>query len=130
MTFTHAVLTYTILPFLITNSILYILAYALPATLLHGHPKRLSTFFARCQAYLGALIICAIYGTLSSIALRCVGKAGLGQWTTARAFKYIMYLATGVWFDVQDPESELKIRPAVFISNHQTYVFLHYLDSA
>jgi len=120
MTFIHAVLTYAILPFVLINSALYVLAYTLPPTVLHGHPKRLAAFFARCMAYLGTLTVCAIYGFLASMMLRCVGQAGLGQWTTARAFKYIMYLATGVSFEVEDPEQELRIRPAVFVGNHQT----------
>jgi len=41
----------------------------------------------------------------------------------ARAFKWTMWLTTGVEFVLQD-EEHLATRPAVFIGNHQTYVGL------
>jgi lysophosphatidate acyltransferase len=83
-------------------------------------------FYARCAASFTALIVCATYGTLASLALNIVGYGGLGQWTTARAFKWTMWLSTGVWFEIEDPEGLLEgdkwenLRPAVLLGNHQT----------
>lgn len=83
-------------------------------------------FYARCAASFTALIICAIYGTIASACLNVAGYGGLGQWTTARSFKWVMLLFTGVWFEIEDPEGLLqgdtwdKLRPAVLLGNHQT----------
>lgn len=78
-------------------------------------------FIARCLASYVSLLICAIYGVLASVALRLVGKHRLGQWTTARAFKYIMYLTTGVRFEIVSGAEYLsRSRPVVIIGNHQT----------
>lgn len=83
-------------------------------------------FYARCAASFTALFVCATYGTLASACLNVVGYGGLGQWTTARAFKWTMLLFTGVWFEIEDPEGCLqgeeweKLRPAVLLGNHQT----------
>ncbi|KAF2229554.1 1-acylglycerol-3-phosphate O [Viridothelium virens] len=76
-------------------------------------------FYARSLASWAALLICACYGVISSVALRISGYGGLSQWTTARAFKWTMRLFTGVEFVIQG-EEHLKTRPAVFIGNHQT----------
>lgn len=78
-------------------------------------------FYARSLASFTALILCAFYGTLASAALRVTGYGGLGQWTTARAFKWTMLLFTGVWFEIEDEKDSLgRTRPAVFVGNHQT----------
>jgi lysophosphatidate acyltransferase len=83
-------------------------------------------FYARCAASFTALVICATYGTLASACLNVVGYGGLGQWTTARAFKWTMLLYTGVWLEIEDPEGLLEgdkwenLRPAVLLGNHQT----------
>jgi lysophosphatidate acyltransferase len=77
-------------------------------------------FVARCLASYGSLIICATYGVLASIVLRLVGYGRISQWATARSFKWVMALTTGVHFDIVEGEEHLTTRPAVFISNHQT----------
>lgn len=78
-------------------------------------------FYARSIASFAALFICATYGTIASACLNVVGYGGLGQWTTARAFKYTMLLFTGVWFEIEDEGDWLNTtRPAVFVGNHQT----------
>ncbi|KAI1394872.1 acyltransferase-domain-containing protein [Hypoxylon fuscum] len=78
-------------------------------------------FAARTLAAYISLIICAIYGALASIVLRIFGREQIAQWTTARAFKYIMALTTGITFEIIDPKRHLDtVRPAVFIGNHQT----------
>ncbi|KAI1326402.1 1-acylglycerol-3-phosphate O [Xylariaceae sp. FL0255] len=80
-----------------------------------------AAFVARSLAAYISLIICAIYGALASIALRIVGREQIAQWTTARAFKFVMATTTGITFKVEDPNKYLDTtRPAVFISNHQT----------
>lgn len=83
-------------------------------------------YYARCVASFTALLICATYGTIASACLNIVGYGGLGQWTTARSFKWTMLLFTGVWFEIEDPDGLLhgetwdKLRPAVLLGNHQT----------
>ncbi|KAI1335760.1 acyltransferase-domain-containing protein [Xylariaceae sp. FL0016] len=80
-----------------------------------------AAFAARSLAAYISLIICAIYGVLASIALRLVGRVQIAQWTTARAFKYVMATTTGITFEVEDPGRRLEtVRPAVFIGNHQS----------
>ncbi|PMD55173.1 1-acyl-sn-glycerol-3-phosphate-acyltransferas-like protein [Hyaloscypha bicolor E] len=78
-------------------------------------------FVARLLASYVCLIACASYGVVASIFLRLVAYGGNSQWATARAFKYVMWLTTGVTFTIEDPNDYLnKTRPAVFIGNHQT----------
>ncbi|KAF9736857.1 hypothetical protein PMIN06_004391 [Paraphaeosphaeria minitans] len=66
--------------------------------------------------------MCAMYGVFASIFLRAVGYGGLSQWTVARAFKWTMWLITGVTFRVTNNggEEALLTRPAVFLGNHQS----------
>ncbi|KAJ4292185.1 1-acylglycerol-3-phosphate O-acyltransferase [Collariella sp. IMI 366227] len=78
-------------------------------------------FVARSLASYLALIISSLYGLAASLVFRTIGLNQLSQWTVARSFKYVMGLMTGVTFDVEDPHGHLeKIRPAVFLGNHQT----------
>lgn len=86
------------------------------------------SFYGRFIASFLALAVCALYGTIASACLNVVGYGGLGQWTTARAFKYTMWYSTGVWFDIEDPNNYLgTTRPAVFLGNHQTELDVLYL---
>ena len=85
-------------------------------------------YYARCLASFVALILCAIYGIVASLCLNLVGYGGLGQWTTARAFKWTMLMMTGVTFEIDDPEGWLgKTRPAVILGNHQTELDVAFL---
>jgi lysophosphatidate acyltransferase len=78
-------------------------------------------YYGRSFASFIALILCAIYGTIASACLTVGGYGGLGQWTTARAFKWTMLYSTGVWFEIDDEKDYLSTtRPAVFVGNHQT----------
>lgn len=78
-------------------------------------------FIARLLAGYISLIVCALYGVVASICLRLVGYGRISQWATARSFKYVMWLTTGVTFEIEDPHNYLgTTRPAVFIGNHQT----------
>lgn len=78
-------------------------------------------FVARCLAAYISLVIAALYGAFASIVLSLVGNRGIAQWTAGRSFKYLMAATTGVTFDVIDPDHILeKVRPGVFIGNHQT----------
>nr|POF07193.1 putative 1-acyl-sn-glycerol-3-phosphate acyltransferase [Quercus suber] len=96
-----------------TVQALLILGKALQSTTLE--------FYGRSIASFSALFICAIYGTVSAAVLNVAGYGGLGQWTTARAFKYNMWLFTGVWFEVEDSHDWLgTTRPAVLVGNHQS----------
>ncbi|KAI0405367.1 1-acylglycerol-3-phosphate O [Xylaria palmicola] len=80
-----------------------------------------AAFAARALAAYVAMLICATYGAIASIVLRILGREQIAQWATARAFKYVMALTTGITFEVQDPNNYLgTVRPAVFIGNHQT----------
>ncbi|KAF1951297.1 1-acylglycerol-3-phosphate O-acyltransferase [Byssothecium circinans] len=76
------------------------------------------------------LCLCASYGVVASVVLRIVGYGGLSQWTVARAFKWTMWLTTGVTFRITESgkieggrrggEEALATRPVVFVGNHQT----------
>ncbi|KAF2732626.1 1-acylglycerol-3-phosphate O [Polyplosphaeria fusca] len=77
-----------------------------------------------------AMLLCAGYGVVASLCLRIVGYGGLSQWTAGRAFKWTMWLGTGVTFQVVEGgrieggrrggQDALLTRPAVFVGNHQT----------
>ena len=93
-------------------------------------------FYGRWLAAFVAMLICSVYGVIASALLTVVGYGGLGQWTTARSFKWIMLLFTGVWFDVYDggaPDGGAHggwldtTRPAVFIGNHQSELDILFL---
>ncbi|KID85417.1 AtaAp protein [Metarhizium guizhouense ARSEF 977] len=78
-------------------------------------------FVARALAAYISLLICAVFGVLASVFFTLIGKQGISQWATARAFHYVMRLTTGIVFQVEDPDKILATtRPAVFIGNHQT----------
>lgn len=105
--------------------LLHILSAIFPPQL-----ARLTSFAAFCLSSVIALLLCASYGVVASIILRLAGYGGLSQWTVARAFKWTMWLMTGVSFRIMDSgrieggrrggEDALLTRPAVFIGNHQT----------
>ncbi|KAL4864473.1 hypothetical protein BDV12DRAFT_176150 [Aspergillus spectabilis] len=79
-----------------------------------------ASFFARCLAAYGSLLLCAIYGVIASIVLRLIGYGRISQWATARSFKWVMRITTGVWFDIVEGKEHLTTRPAVIIGNHQS----------
>ena len=80
-----------------------------PLPIIHATlPVFFLSFLFQFIPVLTALIICATYGTIASACLNVVGYGGLGQWTTARAFKYTMLLFTGVWFEIEDPDGLLQ----------------------
>ena len=92
------------------------LSLVLPARL-----AQLASFAAFFVTSMIMMSICAMYGVFASIFLRAVGYGGLSQWTVARAFKWTMWLTTGVTFRVTNNggEEALATRPAVFLGNHQ-----------
>jgi lysophosphatidate acyltransferase len=103
---------------------LRLLSLVLPAG-----PAQLVSFAAFTLTAFILLVICASYGVAASIILRLVGYGGLSQWTVARAFKWSMWLTTGVTFRVTGSmkreggmtgEDALKTRPVVYVGNHQT----------
>ncbi|KAL4879035.1 hypothetical protein BJY04DRAFT_105112 [Aspergillus karnatakaensis] len=85
-----------------------------------GQKMPRAAFFARCLAAYGSLIFCALYGVIASIVLRLVGYGRISQWATARSFKWVMRITTGVWFDIVEGQEHLTTRPAVIIGNHQS----------
>jgi lysophosphatidate acyltransferase len=99
--------------------VLFLVSYILPPS---STVQRHSSFFARTLASFAALFICATYGVFASIILKIAGLGGLSQWTAGRAFKWTMWLFTGVLFEVVEGEEYLLERPAVFVGNHQSYV--------
>lgn len=115
MTFLNFLIAFglAILAVLATLHLLYRLAAAINSHVLE--------YYARVAGSFVALFLCAAYGTVASAILNVVGYGGLGQWTTARSFKYAMLLFTGAWFEITDPHDWLNTtRPAVFIGNHQS----------
>lgn len=97
---------------LLSPLVLHALALVLPVKML--------AFAAHAIASITCLVVAACYGVVSSVVLRAVGYGGLSQWTTARAFKWIMWFSTGVSFVVVEGEEHLAGRPAVLVGNHQT----------
>ncbi|CAK4030346.1 1-acyl-sn-glycerol-3-phosphate acyltransferase [Lecanosticta acicola] len=90
-------------------------------------------YYGRSIASFSALFLCATYGTIASACLNVAGYGGLGQWTTARSFKWIMLLFTGVWFDIRQEDGGdwlNQTRPAVFVGNHQTELDVLFLGHA
>ena len=101
-----------------------------PILLIIGNSTKNHTpvFYARALLSFIALILCAAYGTIASGCLTIFGYGGLGQWTTGRAFKWMMYVFTGIWFEIDDPHAVLgNTRPAVFLGNHQTELDVAFL---
>ncbi|KAL9129587.1 MAG: hypothetical protein Q9217_002007 [Psora testacea] len=79
-----------------------------------------TTFYARTLAAYGTLIFCAIYGIVASLFLRFIGKHRMGQWATARCFKWTMRYTTDVRFEIISGQDYLNTRPCVIIGNHQS----------
>lgn len=99
------------------------------ALILPAGPAQLISFAAFSLTAIIMLLLCAAYGIFASIALRCIGYGGLSQWTVGRAFKWTMWLTTGVTFEIQGSmkreggisgEDAITMRPAVFVGNHQS----------
>ncbi|KAJ9498863.1 1-acylglycerol-3-phosphate O-acyltransferase [Exophiala xenobiotica] len=87
------------------------------------NPPPILGFIARSLSAYLTLITCATYGTLASAILKIMGlNYAYGQWTTAKAFKYLGAYTMGIKFDILDNGEEIlnSNRPAVFIVNHQT----------
>lgn len=122
MTFLHGLTVYVLIPYAVTTLTLFALSEFLPPAY-----QRLPGFFARALAYIFGLIVCATYGTIASIGLNLVGMSGLSQWTTAKAFKWVMWPLLQVWFDVEDESGASLTRPAVFLGNHQTEMDILFL---
>lgn len=116
----QAFLLYAVAPYTALTLLFFALAALLPPA---APATRYCRFAARCLAYLGGLIICATYGATASACLKVVGKGGLGQWTTAKSFKWLMWPFIQVWLDIPEESlARLQVRPAVFVGNHQTCV--------
>ncbi|KAF2631365.1 1-acylglycerol-3-phosphate O [Macroventuria anomochaeta] len=98
---------------------------------LPGRLGQQATFVAFSITAFLLLVTCASYGVVASLFLRAIGYGGLSQWTVGRAFKWTMWLSTGVTFRVDEAggreeggrrggKEALETRPAVFVGNHQT----------
>jgi lysophosphatidate acyltransferase len=110
---------YTLLTYLTTTMLLFALSLALPPL----------AFYVRCLSSYGSLVFCAGYGVFASLFLRLVGYGRVSQWATARSFKWVMRLTTGVQFDIVEGEEHLATRPAVFVGNHQTELDVLFLGA-
>lgn len=105
---------------LLTNFLLFYAGAIMVLSLL-GRFFKQGRFYARILSCYFLLLTCAAYGVVASVALRIVGKVSIAQWTTARAFKNITCPLIGIEFKVEN-EEWLTTRPAVFVSNHQSWV--------
>lgn len=103
---------------LITNFLLFYAGAIMVLSLL-GRFFKQGRFYARIMSCYFLLLSCAAYGVVASVSLRIVGKVSIAQWTTGRAFKNLACPLIGIEFDVEN-EKALDVRPAVFISNHQS----------
>lgn len=111
--------------FVLLRYFLYFVAVYLLTTMITflPNPPRLLVFAARSIISYFNLVICAIYGVIASAILKSLGMHfKYAFWTTARAFKWINILSTGVRFEVLDNGRQIldSTRPAVFVLNHQT----------
>ncbi|KAF1840167.1 1-acylglycerol-3-phosphate O-acyltransferase [Cucurbitaria berberidis CBS 394.84] len=115
--------------YLLATPAAVIMILRLASLVLPARPAQLASFYAFSITGFALLIACAFYGMVASVVLRLVGYGGLSQWTVGRAFKWSMWLTTGVSFRVSgsmktssggNGEDALKERPAVFVGNHQT----------
>jgi lysophosphatidate acyltransferase len=80
-----------------------------------------AAFVARSLASYMALVVVASYGVFVSVLFTLLGQQGSSQWAAGRAFKWVMWLVTGILFVIDDPNDVLgTTRPAIFIGNHQT----------
>lgn len=80
-----------------------------------------AAFVARALAAYLCLLLAAGSGVFTSAAMRLLGCAHSAQWAVGRCFAFLMALATGIRFEIQDPHNVLgTVRPAVFVGNHQT----------
>lgn len=80
-----------------------------------------AAFVARALAAYLCLLLAAGSGVFTSAAMRLLGCAHSAQWAVGRCFAFLMALATGIRFEIQDPHNVLStVRPAVFVGNHQT----------
>lgn len=109
---------YVLLPYWTTIALLYILSWTLPPNL-----RRLPSYFARLITAFGCLGLAALCSLIAALCLRLVGKEGLTQYFAAKTFKLLMLLGTGVRVEVVEGAQYLETRPAVYIGNHQSYVF-------
>ena len=118
MSLLHAWVYYILAPYWSLTALLFVVHYYLPP----GRLSQYAGFGARSSCFLAGLITCAIYGSVVSVLLNFIGKAGLSQWMAGQSFKWVMWPLVGVWFDM-DEESRKRLdnnRPAVFLGNHQT----------
>lgn len=85
-------------------------------------------YYARLSTYFFLMMCCALYGTVVSALLTLVGKQGLSQWATGRAFYHTCRVLMGLNTEFIHPE-RLNTRPAVFISNHQSEMDIYILGA-
>lgn len=70
-----------------------------------------------------SMLLCASYGVIASILLRIAGRPTLSQWATGRSFSTVTGPLIGWEWDIEGEDILAKHRPAVFISNHQRYIY-------
>jgi len=105
---------------LVTVAVLLLYFFLTTMTLsVLGRWFKKARFFSRLLTCYFLLMACTSYGLLASVVLRLIGKAGLAQWVTGRAFLAVSCPAVGVDFRVVG-EEKLQTRPAVFMTNHQS----------
>lgn len=83
-------------------------------------------FYVRLLAYVLLIAVVAFYGFVSSITLTLLGKQGLSQWNVARVFYYLSSAIFGLEIEIRNP-GPLNVRPAVFVSNHQSELDIYML---
>lgn len=76
-------------------------------------------FYSKTVLALLTLTTCAIYGVVSSIILRLLGKKELCQWSTARCFYYMFSTLFDIKIEIDHPERLEKL-PGIIIGNHQS----------
>ncbi|CAG8565380.1 22489_t:CDS:2 [Dentiscutata erythropus] len=77
-------------------------------------------FFVRALISLIFIIIFSVFGILSAIFFSLIGKRGLINWATARAYAYIAGGAVGISYKVEGEEHMLTGKSAIYVCNHQS----------
>lgn len=113
-------LRFLIFYFGLSTSLFTLSAMGLPA----------ASFYARLLTSYGALVVCASYGVFTALLLRPLKHHRIVQYLTARSFKYLMRLATGVSFEIVSGKEYLSTpRPCVIIGNHQSELDVLFLGT-
>lgn len=98
---------------------LVVVASVLAGIIAMTNVSKSAKFFVKSVLYGLSISGCALYGVIALIFLRLIGKPEYAQYTTARAFYYVVSILFRIKIKVKN-EEYLRQHPAIYISNHQS----------